>query len=216
MYKILTNTTYLYLIQYPEECNHVNYSKISRETNRDRKTVATEYQYLIDNNIDFHHNTLNITNFYNEVASATERAICIYLDLLPGTITREQVAKALGRGVTAIQKHWEAAYQHWQEIHENKIPQTVSGVYAILHNNQIIYIGSTSNIKRRLEQHRECIRNNNYKSTVTKYCIENNVTVDNLTFQPLLHTLEYKELEINMIHTIAPVCNTKSQLKQQE
>jgi hypothetical protein len=43
MYKLLTNTTYLYLIQHPEEHEQINYTKIAQETMRTRQTISSEY-----------------------------------------------------------------------------------------------------------------------------------------------------------------------------
>lgn len=214
MYKLLTNTTYLYLIQHPEEHEQINYTKIAQETMRTRQTISSEYQYILNNHIDYQNNILNITNFYNEIANPTQRAICIYLDLTSGVTTKIQTARALGRGHAAIHTHWQAAYDYWEKTQQNKLSQIVSGVYAALYNNQIIYIGSTTNMNKRIKEHIKAIQNNTNDSPIAQYCNENNISVEEITFQPLIYTLDYKEVEVDMIHTIAPVCNTMSQLKK--
>lgn len=147
-YTLLTNSTYLYLLKNPTA--EIVYTTIAKEVHLTRQTVAKEYQYLVNNNIDYTQNELGIINFYFEVPSPTERAICIFLDLV-GTTTLEETAKQLGLANSTVALYYKSAKS--RVTAQNAERMTRSGVYALLANNEIIYIGSSCNLENRKKQH---------------------------------------------------------------
>lgn len=91
------------------------------------------------------------------------------------------------------------------DINLKEVPQS-SGVYLLVSNNQIIYVGSSNNLKRRLEYHNICIKNgsnNGCQKDLYKFLQSNPFTVE---FQ--LST-NYKEKEQKLIEEYNPIFNKR-------
>lgn len=203
-YSLLTNSTYLYLLKHPGAS--INYSAIAREVHLTRQTVAKEYQFLINNNIDYQQNEMGIKNFYLEVPNPNERAICIFLEL-NGLTTVEELARKLNIATSTVSIYFESAKARTGM--EKEAATTLSGVYALLANNEIIYIGSTCNLKHREKQHYQYLSSlpTDTNMIIYSYCKQNDLSPKSINFVPLLYTNDYAEMERAMIAVVRPVCN---------
>lgn len=215
-YELLKNPIYLYLLQHPElKDQKINQSAIARELNLNRTTVSTYFKQLYENQIDCFTNIFSITNFFNNVARPLERATYIYLNDIDPNATQEEIANALDCSVASFRGFWFKKEQMVPSLLkakvnlENECYQN-SGVYAILYQNQIIYIGSSSCVSERIKQHKQHIKNKDTISKLYEYCADKEIQLEDLNFIALLYTKDYTAQETKMISTIHPICNIAS------
>lgn len=215
MYHLLTNPIYLYCLQHPElNGTKLNFSKIGEELLITRQTATKLYATLINNEVDPYNNFLGITNFYPDVQDHMEQAMLILRDL-KGDMSAQSYAKMLGVSASTTAKRIRNMENRPLSTQEKTI---ISGVYAILHNNEIIYIGSSGDVENRLNQHKH-----NLTLALSglacdtcylyEYCKLHCKLIQELTFMPLMYTVHYKEAERIMIHTIKPKCNIMSNIE---
>lgn len=216
IYELLKNPIYLYLLQHPElKGQKINQSAISRELNLNRQTVSTYFKELAENQVDYFTNIFSITNFFNNIARPLERATYIYLNDIDPNATQEEIASALNCSVSSFRSFWFKKDQIVPSLSkiniglENDCCQD-SGVYAILYQNRIIYIGSSSCMSSRIKQHKQHIKNRDTISKLYEYCADQEIQLEDLNFVILLYTKDYTAQETKMIATIHPICNVVS------
>lgn len=204
-YSLLFNTVYLYLLSNPDA--EINFSKIGEKFGLTRQTISKEYHYLIENKIDFTNNIYNIKNFYFDASCEVERAMCIYIDI-NGYTTAIDIENNLKLSSHTVFRYLPNVKRRVGLLNDKPIELT-QGVYAILYNNEIIYIGSSRDIAGRFKEHKKNLiaEPAPYDRKIYRYCKENNIQFDQLNFVVLLHTVNYLEIEKNMIKTIQPICN---------
>ena len=206
-YSLLTNSTYLYLLKNPEA--EINFSAIGKIIGKTRQTVSKEYQYLIKNDIDYTQNIFNIQEFYLDVTSSIERALCIYLTI-KGPVVADQICQDLKISRNAVFQYLQNAKKRIGLINEEAV--STGGVYVALFDNEIIYVGSSQNIDARILSHKKNLKSppsvNDLK--FYKYCKQNNISADKISFIPLIYTKDYLLIEKEMIKTIQPICNVMS------
>jgi excinuclease UvrABC nuclease subunit len=82
-------------------------------------------------------------------------------------------------------------------------------VYKITYQDEIIYIGSTSNFENRKYQHLSAIEEKSAKSKLYRYCLDNNIKANQLKIEPLISEDEFSRFNIEqtIIKLLKPVGN---------
>ena len=84
-------------------------------------------------------------------------------------------------------------------------------VYCIKHNEQVLYVGSTKQFSRRLNQYRQAMKNPEKHTPIIKYLVEHGF--ENMSFQfvddhdNLLSDIDRLKLEGEYIKKLCPVLN---------
>lgn len=198
-YALLTNSTYLYLIQ--NKGIKINFSQISRELGLNRKTIAKEYEELIQ-----YHNwydCFDIKNFYNEEKNKNYRAYLILRDIRPDITAIEEIANALGISAKTL-------YNLGLTSEKNE-SDSFGCIYKIMYKNEIIYIGSTKNFEERKYQHLSSIENKYNDKQLYRYCLDNNIKASDLVIEPVIYDKDLNSrfsVESAIINLIKPVGNS--------
>ena len=188
-YKLLLNQTYLYLKQYPDKREKINFSKIANAVGLTRQTVSKEYSQIKEEDWD----RINIRNFYND-KNKYERAMLILKDVEDNNYDLTQMAQMLGTSRSNISKYYN------KEIY--------SAVYACFYDNNLIYVGSTSDYLSRIQQHWSCINGQDNNKKLYEYL--KNLDKNKIEFRPIMTNIEKQEYlrwEQALIKTFQPICN---------
>ena len=189
-YSLLLNQTYLYLKENPME--KPNFSKIATKVGLTRQTVSKEYNAMQLSQEDF-----DIQNFHNEETNKYKRALAIINDLDGNKYELSELATMLGVSRSMISKYYN------QEI--------MSAVYCCKYDNEVVYIGSTSNYKERIETHYRKI-DNNENDDIYLYEYLKDKDKSKIEFFPILTNIDkntYLQLEKNLIKVLNPICNVE-------
>ncbi len=186
-YALLTNSTYLYLLQHKYE--KINYMTIGNSLGIHRNTVSREYKDFC--NVPNWDTLFPITNFYNEENNKNLRAVKILRDIRPDITGITDIANALGISTKTLYNLHLTSF---------KLNEPTSCVYSITYQGEIIYIGATNNFEQRKRQHLSAISDKKTTSRLYAYCTKNNISSKDLDIRPLI--LE-KELSVfNVENTI--------------
>lgn len=189
-YSLLLNQTYLYLKENPME--KPNFSKIATKVGLTRQTVSKEYNAMQLSQEDF-----DIQNFHNEETNKYKRALAIINDLDGNKYELSELATMLGVSRSMISKYYN------QEI--------MSAVYCCKYDNEVVYVGSTSNYKERIETHYRKI-DNNENDDIYLYEYLKDKDKSKIEFFPILTNIDkntYLQLEKNLIKVLNPICNVE-------
>lgn len=196
-YSILLNQIYLYLKQYP--ANKPNFSQIAKKVGLSRQTVAKEYAKIEEKDWD----RFDIKNFYEDVDNKYKRALKIIGDLDNKYYNLRELSEMLGVSVETLSDSYNSI--------KDKEEENASAVYGCFYKDKLIYVGSTENYKRRVQQHLANIKNiNNTSLELYKYLKDKDI--EDIKFRPFItgiSTIEYKKLEKNLIRFLKPECNVE-------
>ena len=197
-FALLTNSTYLYLLQH--KGIKVNYSAIASEVGLTRQTVAREYKEFC--NLENWDKLFLIKDFHNDEPNKNLRALKILHDLRPDIIGIESIAKALGISAKTL---------YTLNI-KNSESTPISCIYKISYQDEIIYIGSTSNFEGRKYQHLTAIENKKTDKKLYKYCADNNISYRDVKIEPIITEAELSRFNVEnlIINLLKPIGNCES------
>lgn len=199
-YELLTNSTYLYLLQH--KGIKVNFSAIGLAVGLTRQTVAKEYKEFCG--IEEWDKLFPIREFYNDETNKNLRAVRILHDLRPDITGVETIANALGISTKTL----------YALNIKNSESIPTSCVYKITYKDEIIYIGSTSNFERRKYQHLTAIEFGKTDKKLYKYCVKNNISWKDIKIEPVITDAELTRFNVEsvIINLLKPVGNAESGL----
>lgn len=195
-YELLTNSTYLYLIE--NKPIKWNYSQLSRELGITRQTISKEYDEFKD--LENWNTLFDIQDFHNEEPNKIKRAVLILEDLRPDIETTAEKAEALGVARSSVYV---------------KTVESFGCVYKIVYNNEVIYIGSTKNFEQRKKSHLNAIRLKQTSSKLYKYCADNEIKETDVEIIPIINSDliisgELVKVENAFIDLLKPIGNCES------
>lgn len=212
-YSLLVNPVYLYLIENPNI--KINYSKMGKELSLTRQTAAKYYKEVEEAE---GYPCMKIPDLHKElIDNKYLRALAILKDIDEYDYTMEELSKILGVSKATLEKYAEWINQNYHRYHSKELPQTEqnenieypSAVYGCFYNDELIYVGSTSNYHSRIQQHYSMI-NMQSNNALSKFL--QNKDLNKLKFVPFILGLkkeQYQILEKNLIRTLKPRCNVE-------
>ena len=186
----------------------VNFSQISREIGLNRKTVAKEYEELIQ--IPDWFQRFDIKNFYNEEKNKNYRAVLILKDLRPDITSVEGIANILGISAKTL-------YNLGMANEETVSPKGC--VYKITYQDQIIYIGSTQDFEERKYQHLSAIEKGHNDKQLYRYCLDNGIKASDIRIEPVILDKDLSSrfsVENAIINLIKPIGNSELTFSKNE
>ena len=193
-YSLLLNQTYLYLKQYP--ANKPNFSQIAKKIGITRQTIAKEYARIKEEDWD----KFDIKDFHEDIDNKYKRALKIISDLDNKYYNLTELSEMLKISPETLSDY----YSTMEDNEEN----CFSAVYGCFYQGKLIYIGSTENYHKRVQQHLNSINN----SPMKLYSYLKDKDINDIEFKPFitkLNIIEYKELEKNLIRFLKPECNVE-------
>ena len=206
--RCLINETYMYLLQHPDVS--INASRIGDAIGRNRKTVARQLQelkedgLLDDNGVII--NAYDISIFYPQVDKYSQ-ALLILQDCGIRIESLEQASRLLKVSSKTLKPYYDElkATSNDDKLYDGP------AVYQITpydDENNIIYIGYTTNFANRKKEHISYITNMSIKAKLYKYCVDNNITRVKITTIIEHQDLQMlKALESYLISVLRPVGN---------
>ena len=208
-YCLLTNQTYLYLLQNKQE--EVNFVAIGKKLGLTRQTVSKEYGEF--SFIEGWDKLFDIKNFHVEEKSKYAQALKILKDLRPEISSIAEAARILGVSRSIL-------YDLNLDIFQNKIKKgeekvaPIACVYTVKYKDEIIYIGTTQDFEKRKKQHLSAIKKKETEKLLYKFCIENEIEEKDLVIEPFFTEEELCDrytMENKLIKLVNPKCNVVGQ-----
>ena len=193
-YSLLLNQTYLYLKQHP--ANKPNFSQIAKKIGITRQTIAKEYAKIKEEDWD----KFDIKDFHEDIDNKYKRALKIISDLDNKYYNLTELSEMLKTSPETLSDYYSTM--------EDKEEKCFSAVYGCFYQGKLIYIGSTENYHKRVQQH----LNNINSSSMKLYSYLKDKDINDIEFKPFitkLSAIEYKELEKNLIRFLKPECNVE-------
>ena len=193
-YSLLLNQTYLYLKQYP--ANKPNFSQIAKKIGITRQTIAKEYAKIKKEDWD----KFDIKDFHEDIDNKYKRALKIISDLDNKYYNLTELSEMLKISSETLSDYYSTT--------EDKEEDCFSAVYGCFYQGKLIYIGSTENYRKRVQQHLNSINS----SSMKLYSYLKDKDINDIEFRPFitkLNIIEYKELEKNLIRFLKPECNVE-------